>query len=82
MPSGTVRISLETQEKLRAIASRTGLTMQAVLDEAIEAYRRERFLAAANRAYSTLRKDPKRWQAEQDERAGWDAALSDGLEDV
>jgi len=54
--------------------------MQAVLEDAVEAYRRECFLTEANEAYAALRRDPTRWKAELDERAAWDAALSDGLE--
>jgi hypothetical protein len=54
--------------------------MQAVLEDAVEAYRRECFLAEANEAYAVLRRDPTKWQGELDERAAWDAALSDGLE--
>ncbi len=80
MASATVRISPQAQSKLRLIADRTGMTMQAVLDEAIEVYRRERFLAAANQAYAALRRDPKKWKAELAERADWDTALRDGLE--
>jgi len=79
--SATVRISREAQDKLRVLADRTGLTMQAVLDEAIEVYRRERFLAAANKAYAALRRDNKKWKAELAERTVWEKALRDGLED-
>ena len=80
MPSATVRISPTSQEILRELSSRSGQTMQAVLEEAIELYRRERFLAKANEAYAALRRDPKRWRAELVERAAWDATQGDGLE--
>lgn len=55
--------------------------MQAVLDEAIEKYRRDKFLDAANEAFAALRADPVAWKAEEEERALWDRTLSDGLED-
>ena len=45
--------------------------MQAVLDEAIEHYQRDRFLGEVNAAFATLRKDPKGWKEEQAERALW-----------
>ena len=54
--------------------------MQAVLDEAIEHYQRDKFLDEVNAAYAALKKDPKAWQKEQAERTLWDKALSDGLE--
>jgi hypothetical protein len=55
--------------------------MQAVLDEAIEKYQQDKLLDAMNAAYATLRKDPEAWKQEQAERALWDQALTDGLED-
>jgi hypothetical protein len=46
--------------------------MQAVLDEAVEHYQRDKFLDEANQAYAALRNDPKAWKEEQAERALWD----------
>jgi hypothetical protein len=57
-----------------------GRTMQDVLAEAVEAYRRQRFLEGANAEYAALRADPTAWAEEQAERAAWDATLADGLE--
>ncbi len=81
MSSATIRITPVSRAVLRELAERTGRTMQAVLEEAIETYRRERFLVEANEVYAALRRDPKRWKAELDERTAWDASLGDGLED-
>lgn len=81
MPSATVRISPTSQEILRDLSARSGLTMQAVLEDAIELYRRERFLAKANEAYAALRCDPKKWKAELAERAAWDTTAADALKD-
>ncbi len=55
--------------------------MQAVLDEAVEHYQRDKFLDEVNAAYATLRNDPKAWKEEQAERALWDKTLADGLKD-
>lgn len=79
MQSSTVRIDEETRAMLRKLAEKENDSMQAVLRKALEAYRRERFLDAANRSYAALRKDRKAWKAEIEERAAWDAALLDGL---
>jgi hypothetical protein len=59
---------------LRELATHEGTTMQAVLDRAIEAYRRQRFLEAANSAFLALREDGAAWEAERRERREWDAA--------
>lgn len=53
--------------------------MLALLDEAVEALRRQRFLERVNAAYATLRSDQKVWEAVEAERRTWDATLSDGL---
>lgn len=83
MPSITespnVRISQKAKATLRDLSKREGRPMQAVLDEAIEHYRRERFLDQANAAYARLRTDPKAWRQELSERAEWDGTLMDGL---
>ncbi len=55
--------------------------MQSLLDDAIEALRRERLLDETNAAFAALKRDPKAWKAELEERRAWDATLTDGLED-
>lgn len=81
MPTTTVRIDEQTHEKLRTLSCEMSASMQYVLAEAIEAFRRERFLEEANREYARLRADPVVWQELLDERAEWDCTLTDGLED-
>ncbi len=80
MPSATVRVSSTTQRMLRELAANTGESMQSLLDKAIEAYRREHFLQQANEAFAALRRDPKKWKAELEERNAWDATLADDSE--
>jgi hypothetical protein len=80
MPSTTVRISDDTRELLGELATQEGVTMQAILDKALEMYRRQRFLDAVNDAYAALHQDPDAWQGLQQERAAWDATLADGLD--
>lgn len=81
MSSATVRISLATREKLRTLADQSGESMNAILEQAIEAYRRQWFLEQANEAYAALRNDPEAWREEQQEREIWETTLEDGLED-
>lgn len=49
-----------------------------IWDEAIERYRRDKFLDDVNAAYTALRNDPKAWKEEQAERTLWDKTLGDG----
>ncbi len=51
------------------------------LRKVIETERRQRFLEEANAAFVALQADPEAWKAELEERAAWDAALSDDTED-
>ncbi len=81
MGSSTVRISKTSSAILKEIASEERKTLQSILDDAIEDYRRHRFLQEANKAYSVLRKNPKSWEAELEERKQWDAAFPDGQGD-
>lgn len=80
MPSVTVRISSTARKMLRELAANTGESMQSLLDKAIEAYRRECFLDQANEAFAALRRDPKKWKAEIEERNAWDATLAENVE--
>jgi len=81
MPTATVRINQETHHVLRKLASMEGKPMQAILEMAVEEFRRQRFLREANTAYAALRKDPRKWKEELAERKAWDSAMPDYGED-
>jgi hypothetical protein len=82
MPSTlTVRINSSAYAVLRTLAEEADESMTKVLDKAIEAYRRQRFLDGLNADFAALRSDRGAWKEEQAERAAWDATLSDGLKD-
>ncbi len=80
MAALNVRISRPAHQMLRWLADGEGSSMQAVLDKAIEEYRRKRFLEAANQAFQALRDDPKAGAEEVAERQVWDSTLADDLE--
>lgn len=80
MSSLTVRITETSHKMLQELAEQSGESMQAVLDKALEQYRRQRFLEAANADYAALRRKPEAWKEELEERKLWDQTLSDGLE--
>lgn len=80
MASTQVRISDNTREVLRSLASQEGESMQEIVEKAVESYRRKTFLDGLSDDFRVLRDDPDAWQEEQDERALWDNTLPDGLE--
>jgi hypothetical protein len=79
MGYGTTRISSSAHATLRQLAKAEGKPMLALLDEAVEALRRQRFLEEVNAAYASLRANPHAWEAIEGERRAWDATLADGL---
>ena len=79
MSYGTTRISASAHGTLREMSKAEGKPMLALLDEAVEALRRQRFLERVNAAYATLRADARAWDAVEDERRAWDVTLPDGL---
>jgi hypothetical protein len=52
----------------------------AVLDEALERYRRDKFFRELHASYARLQDDPKAWQAELAERRLWETTLGDSLD--
>lgn len=81
MPSTTVRIRPADLEALKALAFRKEKSVQKILSEAVEAYRRQCFLEELSRDFAVLRSDPTTWKDELRERRDWDSALADDLED-
>ncbi len=81
MPSTTsIRIDEHALTVLRELARRQRQTVQTVLRQAIDNYRREKFLEEANTAFAALRRNPDAWSEEQKERDLWDKTSGDGLE--
>lgn len=79
MQSVMLRVSARCRDTLRELAAQTGESMQSVVDEAVELYRRRRFLEEVNAAYMPLRQNAKTWRSVEQERSEWDIALGDGL---
>jgi len=82
MSTTTIRIRRPIHDALKTLSDESGESMQAVLEKAIESYRRQRFLEAVNEAYATLRENEPEWLDYQAEFAAWDVTLADGLEDL
>lgn len=81
MGTTTVRVSEETRDKLRALSQATNQPMAAVLDQALDAYGRERFFRELDAAYDALWSDPQAREEELTERRLWEGTLGDGLND-
>jgi hypothetical protein len=77
--SSIVRMSPRAHDLLRRLAEEEQQSMQAVLDEALERYRRERFLRAANADFAALRNNRQAWKQELRERKLWEQTLADRL---
>lgn len=78
----TIRVSRRTRDTLRELTDSSGHTLQQVIEEALELYRRQQLLEATNTAYAALREDAASWNELEAERAAWDVTLGDGLEGV
>ena len=78
--SATVRISEQSHVKLRELAAQSGEPMQAVLDQAVEQYRRQKFWEELTVAYAAIQNDPEAMAAEKEELALWEVTLMDGLD--
>ena len=77
----TTRISKETHDLLRRLSEEEGHSMQSIIENALEEYRRKKFLEESNKAYNKLRQKEEDWAQEEGEREAWDATLRDGLDE-
>jgi predicted DNA-binding protein len=77
-----LRINERTKAALRSLANERGEPMSQVVEELVEAARKEQFFATADAAYRRLRGDPDGWVAELSDRGAWESTLGDGLGDA
>ncbi len=80
MTTTTIRISDTAHRVLKRLANDSGQPLHAVIDDAVEFYRRARVLDAINDDFARLRADPAASRAYDDELSTLDATLSDGLD--
>ena len=78
--TSTIAISPQTQRTIRALAEKTHLPAQEILERAVEVLRRKLLFEEANAAYAALQEQPDAWQEIEQERRAWDTAQADGLE--
>jgi hypothetical protein len=75
----TVRISRRARANAEAVAAATHRSMSSVIEEAVEAYRREIFWRQYEEGIQHLRRDPDAWAEYAGEREAEAGALRDGL---
>ncbi len=74
----TNRISKPTRDVIQRLAHESGVPVELVLAQALEACHRQQFLQVTNAAYAMLKSDTEAWSKLLQERAEWDLTLSDG----
>jgi predicted transcriptional regulator len=67
--SRTIRVSKEAHETLKLLAKEERRSIGAVIADAVEGYRKQKFWASVNESVERLRADPAAWQDYQDEIA-------------
>ena len=82
MATTTIRVSLRAHDLLQELAQTSGSSMQAVLDQVLEQYRRQQLLEATNAAYAALRAAPEAWANLEQERLAWEQTRAEGLEET
>ena len=75
-----LRISKEMHEKLRELARDQGMSMQGVLEKALDEYQRNCFFESLEASFAALKNDSEAWGEELRERRIWESTLMDGLE--
>jgi len=80
MPAATVRITPKGHRILSQLAEESNSSMPDVLEEALEAFRRQRFLEQAAAAYESLAADARSASAYRKELASLEGTVGDGLD--
>jgi hypothetical protein len=80
MSASSVPISEAGYRLLHELAEKTSLSVQEILDKALEDYRRKVFFDELNAAYAALRADPAAWAEVEAERRSMAGCLMDGLD--
>ena len=79
METTTIRVPVHTRKLIGQIAKAQGTSMQSIIEQANESYRRQNLLHEANAASAALRSDAEAWEDFENELSVWDAALGDGV---
>ena len=75
--SATIRITTETHNMLSELRQTTGMSIQTILERAVDIYRRQQMLMALNAAYAAFQSDEVAWDELEAERHEWDTMHND-----
>ena len=77
-----MRIEEKTHQTLRKLSEQLKQPMQTIVSKAVEDFRRNQMFQEAHAAFAALRRDPKAWKEELDERQAWAGTLLDNLKEL
>jgi hypothetical protein len=77
----TIKVSVQTRDRLKRLADEDHLTMDAELSRVLDLAEDVRFWAGVQADYARLQADPKDWADYTAELAEWDLTTGDGLSD-
>lgn len=80
MSTAAIPLSETSRRLLSELAAQTGQTQAAILDQALDAYRRQLFFEGLNADFAALKAAPEAWAEELAERQLWETTLTDGLD--
>ena len=75
----TIKVSVETRDRLKRLADEDHLTLDAELARALDRVEDVRFWAGVREDYARLQDDPQEWADYVGELAEWDHTAGDGL---
>jgi hypothetical protein len=78
----TIKVSVQTRDRLKRIADAEQSTMEAALAMVLEMAEETRFWEGVREDYARLQADPKEWSGYAGELAEWDRTVRDGLDDL
>ncbi len=79
--SPLIKVNEKTFKLLKELEAQMGISVESILHQAIDTFYRDKIIQDINSYYEELKKDPQMWQEELEERALWETASNDGLED-
>ncbi len=74
-----IRLTDEANNHLDELAQDSGQSKQDLMVQAIKMLAADYFFKKADAAYARLKKDPKAWKQELEERKLWESTQLDGL---
>jgi hypothetical protein len=77
----TIKVSVETRDRLKRLADEDHLTLDAELARTLDKAEEARFWAGVKEDYARLQANRQEWADYVSEIAEWDGAAGDGLSD-